>query len=322
MSLNNFSLVMMYHYVLPEKEQNSRKGIVSLNPKEFERQLDFLEDNFEIINPQQFIQLKQTKKPKCLLTFDDGTKDHFNVIFPILKKRGLKGVFFVLTGPLEGYYPTAFLIHELLGLLSEHVFLKKLEAHIKTLGLTHILKPNLKQHPYIYEHIKERRTIKYLLNFGLTRDLAREFVIQELEKFSFNIHTELKKRFLVREEILKMQAEGMVIGNHGHYHQSLPTMDKDMIELEIMASHYHLKDLLKLSPSWYVLPFGGQLGEFEKLNLVIRKIKQLGYIAATTTTQTLNFGNFNHYQINRIDASSMKNVTTMSDIFNLLSSPL
>lgn len=41
-------------------------------------------------------------KPGYLLTFDDGTRDHFEVVRPILRARGERGVFFIPTAKIGG----------------------------------------------------------------------------------------------------------------------------------------------------------------------------------------------------------------------------
>lgn len=37
----------------------------------------------------------------CLLTFDDGTQDHYDVVLPLLEELKLQGVFFVCSGKFE-----------------------------------------------------------------------------------------------------------------------------------------------------------------------------------------------------------------------------
>jgi|GEM_PF-1036992 len=41
--------------------------------------------------------------PSVILSFDDGTKDHLDTVIPLLNSRGMKGLFFWITGPMEGW---------------------------------------------------------------------------------------------------------------------------------------------------------------------------------------------------------------------------
>ena len=105
MNENDRALVVMYHYVR-ESIESSSSGIRPLLTGEFEEQLDWLEENYRIVSPEEFLSaakggyLRDGKAP-CLLTFDDGTRDHLDVVAPILMRRSLSGVFFVLTWPSD-----------------------------------------------------------------------------------------------------------------------------------------------------------------------------------------------------------------------------
>ena len=65
---------IMYHYVRPIKGSNF-SGIKGLELDDFKIQLDYLEKNFNIIEPKDVfasIRLRQKLPQKsCLLTFDD-----------------------------------------------------------------------------------------------------------------------------------------------------------------------------------------------------------------------------------------------------------
>ena len=57
----------------------------------FKRQLDYLENNYKIIEAQKLLDFttdgKDFPKNSCLLTFDDGYKDHIEYVLPELLKR-------------------------------------------------------------------------------------------------------------------------------------------------------------------------------------------------------------------------------------------
>lgn len=66
----------------------------------FEKQILYFKENFEIINEEEFhLFLNKQKvfqnKPGLLLTFDDGYKDNLDVAIPILKKYDVKAIFFI-----------------------------------------------------------------------------------------------------------------------------------------------------------------------------------------------------------------------------------
>ena len=91
--MNDFNIIM-YHYVRNQKLSKFKK-LKYLSQIQFKNQLDYLEDNFEILDPK--ILLHRTNKinlNSCILTFDDGYKDHIKFVLPELKKRKLRAAFF------------------------------------------------------------------------------------------------------------------------------------------------------------------------------------------------------------------------------------
>ncbi|HEX7715023.1 MAG TPA: polysaccharide deacetylase family protein [Bacillota bacterium] len=96
--------ILCYHRVIP-----NANNIYDITPETLEKQLRFMQDHgYHPITALQFISLQ--KSPQLLpdkpvvITFDDGCKSHYQNVFPILKKLGLKATFFV--------YPSAVLNKE------------------------------------------------------------------------------------------------------------------------------------------------------------------------------------------------------------------
>ena len=80
--------ILMYHYVRKIRASKFPK-IKGLELESFKKQLNFLQENFNIIDPKDLLKTKNFKLPdhSCVLTFDDGYKDHIKYVFPELKKR-------------------------------------------------------------------------------------------------------------------------------------------------------------------------------------------------------------------------------------------
>ena len=87
-------IVLYYH--------GTQKKFIS----DFEKQLDFYERHFEIIDPKTFKDsyrvsaLNNSEKPRLLLTFDDGIKNNLYAV-EALNRRNIKAFFFVIPGFVE-----------------------------------------------------------------------------------------------------------------------------------------------------------------------------------------------------------------------------
>lgn len=95
--------VVMYHYVR-DFDNTECKNIKGLDVKKFIEQLDYLESRTRIIGVDDLIEMKETgktfKENISILTFDDGYKEHYEVVYPILKERNIKGAFFPVIKPV------------------------------------------------------------------------------------------------------------------------------------------------------------------------------------------------------------------------------
>lgn len=97
--------ILMYHYVskLPPNPDIYRRDLTVL-PENFEAQLQYLaEAGYHTITlTDLYLHLTQgyplPEKP-IVLTFDDGYRDAYEVVFPLLLDYGFTGTFFVLATP-------------------------------------------------------------------------------------------------------------------------------------------------------------------------------------------------------------------------------
>jgi len=101
-------LILTYHKVLPQKE--SKAEFYTISEADLARQLDLLgQSGYEPLQPADLATYQSDSKPGYLLTFDDGTIDHYEVVLPLLARYKTRGIFFVPTARLdrEGYLSTA-----------------------------------------------------------------------------------------------------------------------------------------------------------------------------------------------------------------------
>ena len=95
----------MYHYVRESMPHLPFFRYLSFD--NFKKQLDYFEKNFGLVSFEEFCRLKtepkfiNALKNKILLSFDDGLKEHFSLVFPELLKRKALGIFFMPTAVLK-----------------------------------------------------------------------------------------------------------------------------------------------------------------------------------------------------------------------------
>ena len=238
--------IIMYHYVRPIKG-SSYPFIKGLELDEFKTQLNFLEKNYKIITMESLIEFvkKGISLPKnpCLLTFDDGYKDHYLYVFPELKKRKLQGSFFPA--------PKTIVEKKILDVNKIHFILAKekninfLIDKIKKLIDEYKLEEGSKKLNSFSDYWKKNAIasrwdpkevvfVKRLLQNALPEKIRVricnflfEFYIKKNE---VEFASEL---YLNSEELKEMINSNMYVGNHSYQHLWLNTLSKDLQEHEI-----------------------------------------------------------------------------------------
>ena len=108
MSKKIFLPILGYHYVVPDNQEiPESKKFLEIHASKFEEQIDYMTNTLgcrwlTLGELMENYVLKSEKIPKqaCAINFDDGHKDGYTIIFPILKKYGVVATFYIITDSL------------------------------------------------------------------------------------------------------------------------------------------------------------------------------------------------------------------------------
>jgi peptidoglycan/xylan/chitin deacetylase (PgdA/CDA1 family) len=283
--MTRLPIVVMYHHIWPDDEPAPR-GIRPLLAREFNRQIDWLQQRYKIVGAEEFLEtyrLANAQAP-CLLTFDDGTRDHAEVATPILVSRGLSGVVFVLSGPPKnGLMPLTHALHWLLGNDPEAAWLAfELYARQRLGGVDALGSAAEAQRLYHYEEPLRAR-IKYAANMALPgqhTQIIVENVIRDRGKTMSELAGEW---FASSAQIQQMHESGMTIGMHGVTHRSLQALGAAGIRQELRQCAGFLSDILGGKPRWWACPFGGSGAPAGTVAAMNHTLQELGVEAAVST---------------------------------------
>jgi len=95
--------IFMYHQIAPVPAgQNQFRSGLYVDPLDFEKQMAYLvKKNYKTISAQEYANILKTGKnptqKTTMLTFDDGALNQYTTGYPILKKYGLTGVFYIIS---------------------------------------------------------------------------------------------------------------------------------------------------------------------------------------------------------------------------------
>ena len=99
--------ILMYHHIeKPPAGADDLRRDLSVSPANFERQLTYLRNqgyqSITLNDLALYLTVGKPLPPKpVILTFDDGYADVYTHAFPLLKRYGFTGTFFLITGPID-----------------------------------------------------------------------------------------------------------------------------------------------------------------------------------------------------------------------------
>src|SRR5579883_1511395 len=96
--------VVMYHYVR-DVARTPFPNLKGMLPDDFRHQVAELATQFEMASIESAMDFLtgeyRPRRDLCLLTFDDGLKEHYRDVTPILAEKRIRGVFFLITGCVD-----------------------------------------------------------------------------------------------------------------------------------------------------------------------------------------------------------------------------
>lgn len=220
--------IVAYHYVRDVRATPFPR-IRGLSVKAFKRQLDYFESHFSIISPDDVLAAvatgEQLPPNAILLTFDDGYRDHFINVLPILAERGHAAMFFPAARPLaEGGVLDVNKVQFILAAASNiNEITRKLQEIVSRYGDSYNLMPI---ETYWSKFSQSSRFddpmtafIKRMLQKGLPERLRSEFINELFQHYvTGDERSFAADLYASAEQLREMRAMGMHIGCHGYAH--------------------------------------------------------------------------------------------------------
>ena len=261
----NVVSIIMYHYVRPILKSKF-PGIKGLELEAFNRQLNFLEENFSIITTEQLIEAvtKGTKLPlnACWLTFDDGYKDHFEHVLPELLKRKISAAFFPpKTAIMNNKILDVNSIHHILSSVNDtNLLLNELNENCLSHGINRdslnsyykefAVASRFDNADIIYFKRMLQHVLPINIRSSITSMLFKKYVGVSEAEFSSKLYMSL-------EELRMLVKCGMYVGSHGSMHVWLNRISEEKQREDIMDSLQFLEDIGTKTKDWIMCyPYG------------------------------------------------------------------
>lgn len=206
--------------------------------KEFENDLKFLQENFRLVSLEEILTGVSFAKPSAHLTFDDGLKECYEIIHPILQKQNIPATFFVNPAfvnnkDISHRYKISYLISYLEREDNREldVVKKILEVNAGKIEIIH----KLKQFSYTEQDILN--SIFKVLDIDIEQWLNKH------------------KPYMTIDQILKLKNLGYTIGVHGYNHAEFYHMSPEEQKEDIRKCINWIETNIHPSEYYFAFPF-------------------------------------------------------------------
>jgi peptidoglycan/xylan/chitin deacetylase (PgdA/CDA1 family) len=306
--------VVMYHYVrdLPHTAFPNLKGMMI---EDFRQQVIELSSHYEMASLESSLDFLtgeyRPRRDLCLLTFDDGLKEHYKDVMPFLAERRIRGVFSVITSCLEEKrVAPVHMNHFLMAAMDfedyADAFFRKVVAMCPDAFAPLNVDPAVAAQTYPWDTPEVAR-FKYLFNFGMETEL-RDRAVREL----FTAHIAPEREFaaslyMTWDEARQMQKAGMAIGGHTHQHKPLAKLSTRELLWDLETCHRLMMHHLAPQAVW---PFSYPFGKKDSFHIrAVRKLQQLGFGCAFSTESADNRRGSDPFTISRTDCKKALTIT-------------
>lgn len=290
--------IISYHRIINKgKEFKFYEDIINTDLDDFNKQIEYLVNNFHIISFNELYDViwenKNLEENLLIITFDDGYKDFYNNVIPILNKHDVKATLFLTSH---------FASNITLG------WWEKIAYMIKTTEKEYIDLPNINMRFNTESNSLDHNVIKIVDKIKYYDGDKKKYVIDEVEKQSevYVDESELSKTlYLNWGELKKLKKYKVEFGSHSLTHSILTKLNDEQLKSELIDSKKIIEEKLDVNVNTFCYPNGRSRDYNDD---IIRMLKESGYLSSVT----LQFGS-NPLIKNNFDIYSLKRITPINN---------
>lgn len=232
-----------YHVVNNFQHPHIKNLYPVINIKKFCVDLDLLNKNYDFITPEDLynnIENGIIPKRKCVLTFDDGYRECYDVIYPILKRKGIPAIFFVNKDLIDNDHLAHFnkisLVIDKLKLSSKNT---EVERYLKKSGL------------YQGNALFDIRQLGVI-------NLETINYIGEMLEIDFHLYLKKHQPYLKKQQIREMHLDGFGIGAHSCNHQRFSELNEHQQYFQIEQSLEFIESITNKKTRFFAFPYSSR----------------------------------------------------------------
>lgn len=238
---NKYLICPYYHVISNDEIPHIKHLYAHRSIKNFKADLDFFLQNYEPIDWTNLNSHKNSQKSACLLTFDDGMREFYEIAAPILKEKGIPAICFVNSDFIDNKdlffrYKASLLIEQ----LQKGSYTYAHHQQIKNWFLSHAL-------PF-------ESNYKGLLKITYNNRKYLDELAGLLE-FSFNDFLKKKKPYMTSNQINELIDDGFFFGAHSMDHPHYDELSFEQQKHQTFQSLELVRNKFSLNYNLFSFPF-------------------------------------------------------------------
>lgn len=291
-------LILVYHRVLEGALFNPLNNIVTkLN---FIKQVEEIAKKYPVTTLTDIIGQSQSMQPKArtqvVLTFDDGYSDNYDIVLPILQKKGLPAAFFLISDYINGNFPLW--DWQIFNILNDNTMVRSIniEGRVIRQGAFE------SRTSYIFRILARMKPISFAMRHKIIFALKNE----SSNKVDSSC---VRDRCMTWEEARKIFDADMEIGSHSLSHRSLTKIPLEDAVQELKKSKEIIEQNINRQCRYFSFPYGGKQDYNQGL---VNYAREAGYEACLLNVHGYNHLKKDNFCFRRI---IMENETNINHLF-------
>lgn len=245
----------VYHCVSDEDLPHIKHVIKYKNTRQFEQDLDYISKQFRFVDWDEFKKFtssdSKTGKKIALLTFDDGFREFYDLVAPILERKGIYACNFINPAFIDN---------------KELMFRCKSSLIIDKISKVKVVDTEV----YNILSLEKNTTLEILQRHLLTINYQKKDVLDNLaERLEVDFQSYLKeyKPYLSTDELKKLTEKGFGISSHSWDHPKYGdlSLEQQMITTNKTFEYLKVNGFLYESFAFPFTDFGVKKNFFDEL---------------------------------------------------------
>jgi peptidoglycan/xylan/chitin deacetylase (PgdA/CDA1 family) len=253
-------IVLNYHRVGSGHASVFDRELWSADAEAFADQIRFCKTQFDLITPDDLRGVLASGRGRyCLITFDDGYRDNYDVAFPVLKSEGVAATFFIATGFIDA---------PRLPWWDEIAWMVRMSRR-KALEL-----PAWISGPIVFDEPERQQAIRMVLRAykSLATDSAEEYLEAVARATGSGRYTAAANDLWMNWAMLReMDRAGMTIGGHTISHPVLARSSIEVQRREILGCGARLTEAIGKPMRYFSYPVGGPTAFDSRTREILRQ---------------------------------------------------